>query len=96
MPCFWGIRLPGFLLLRCLPGRLERGHSHTASDLCYTGALFQESLQVIAQQASLHLKNLWEIAGAQESLARLRSVPHEILGVASPCRRDFLGAIGER
>jgi hypothetical protein len=35
---------------RCLPGHLKGARRHVCSGFCYSGTLFQESLQIVAQQ----------------------------------------------
>jgi hypothetical protein len=52
--------------------------------------LFQESLQIVAQQVRLNFQHIPKVPGAQESSARLRGVPHTIPDIAGPCRGNFL------
>lgn len=60
------------------------------SGFCYSGTLFQESLQVVAQQVRLNFQHIPKVLGAQESSGRLRGVPHTIPDIACPCRGNLL------
>lgn len=73
---------------------LQGAGRHAARRLGNSDALIEKRLHVLAQQLGLHLQYLGESSRPQQRLTRLGGMPHDLLGVARPGRRDLLRALG--